>query len=58
MDILWPTIVQTTEGDADTAKAVFAVHAFNDRAWTDEFTHDEIYTFIDRLEVNQSCQTK
>lgn len=50
MDILWPTCLAQAR-DLDHAKAAFAVHAFNDQAWTDDFTHDEIVEFIDKLEA-------
>lgn len=49
MDMLWPICLRGAS-DLDHAKAAFAYHCFNDPAWTNDFTHDEIVAFIDRLE--------
>lgn len=48
LDILWP-ICKEQAPDLDHAKAVFAVHAFNDPAWA-SLGHDGIVAFIDRME--------
>lgn len=46
--ILWPKCVELAP-DLDHAKAAFAMHAFNDRAWTEEFDDKTIAEFIDEL---------
>jgi hypothetical protein len=48
LQILWPLCKQKAFGDLDTAKAVFAVHAFHDPAWL-ALPHDEIVKIIDDL---------
>ena len=48
MKILWP-ICKDKAPDIDYAKACFAVHAFNDPAWTKDYNHEEIKTFITNL---------
>ena len=47
LDILWP-VCREQAPDLDHAKAAFAVHAFNDRAWT-VLGDDEIERIIDGL---------
>ncbi len=47
LQILWPACKEKS-GDIDQAKAVFAVHAFNDAAWTC-LGHDEIIKLIGGL---------
>ncbi len=50
LDVLWPACKEGSEGSIEHAKAAFAVHAFNDRAWTDYFSKEELKAFIDALE--------
>jgi hypothetical protein len=45
IQVLWPAC-KTQAVDLDHAKAAFAYHAFNDSAWTDVFTHEEIKDII------------
>lgn len=47
LEILWPCCKQKAK-DLDTAKAVFAVHAMNDRAWL-FLGEEQICKFIDGL---------
>jgi hypothetical protein len=47
LDILWPAC-KAEAADLDHAKAAFAVHAFNDRAWL-VLGEDEIIRFIEDL---------
>jgi hypothetical protein len=47
LKILWPTC-RDQAPDLDMAKAAFAFHAFNDRAWT-ELGEAEIIHRIDKL---------
>lgn len=47
IEILWPACRAKAE-DLDHAKAAFAMHAFNDRAWTD-LGDDLVYGIIDGL---------
>lgn len=60
MKILWPACLeaggkrfQEGKGEIHTvlhyAKAAFACHAFNDKAWTKDFSPTEIEDFIGRL---------
>jgi hypothetical protein len=49
MDILWPVCLKTAD-NLDHAKAVFAVHAFNDPAWM-IMGEAWIVDFIDSLEA-------
>lgn len=48
LEILWP-ICKEKAKDLDHAKAAFAVHAFNDPAWTC-LGHYEVYSRIDALQ--------
>jgi hypothetical protein len=48
LKILWPAFKKKAP-DMDHAKAGFAWHAFQDTAWTDDFTEDEIVEYIDAL---------
>lgn len=52
MKILWPVCVQQAP-TRPQAQAAFAVHAFNDPAWTKDYTHDQLKLFIDALESNE-----
>lgn len=47
LQILWP-ICREQAPDLDHAKAAFAVHAFNDEAWT-FLGHDVVASFINDL---------
>lgn len=47
LEILWPQCRKLAQ-DLDHAKAAFAMHAFNDDAWSD-LTEDEIVTIIGDL---------
>ena len=47
LQILWPSCKEHT-ADLDHAKAAFAVHAFNDAAWT-SLGHDEVVKRIEGL---------
>ena len=47
LEILWPTCVEQAD-DLDHARAAFAVHAFNDAAWSD-FSEDDLIAFIGEL---------
>jgi hypothetical protein len=47
MEILWPSCKQSAR-DLDHAKSAFAMHAFNDEAYSD-LSHDEIVRLIDEL---------
>jgi hypothetical protein len=49
LDLLWPACCARAP-DLDTAKAVFAVHAFHDPAWL-ALGEKEIVRFIDNLEA-------
>jgi hypothetical protein len=46
---LWPSCKKQAN-NIDHAKAAFAIHVFNDSAWTDYFSQDELKAFIDALE--------
>jgi hypothetical protein len=48
MQILWPLCVKQASS-ADHAKAAFALHAYNDPAWTC-LGEDEIYRIIEGLQ--------
>jgi hypothetical protein len=48
LDILWPVCCAEAR-DLDHAKMAFAVHAFNDTAWT-SLGDDKLYAVIDQLE--------
>lgn len=50
MEMLWPSCVAQAK-DLDHAKMAFAVHAFNDEAWTKDYTHDQIKEIINDLEA-------
>lgn len=45
---LWPAC-KAAAPDLDHAKAVFALHVFNDKAWTRHCSHSDLVLFIDRL---------
>ena len=47
--ILWPECKKAAK-DMDTARAVFAMHAFNDWAWHRLGDYDDIYEAIEALE--------
>lgn len=49
LSILWPSCVLGAKGNADIARAAFATHAFNDEAWLDHFTGEDLERFIDQL---------
>lgn len=49
LDLLWPVCCAQAP-DLDTAKAAFAVHAFNDPAWL-ALGEEEVIRFIDKLEA-------
>jgi hypothetical protein len=49
LDLLWPACCAEAP-DLDTAKAAFAVHAFNDPAWL-ALGEQEVIRFIDQLEA-------
>lgn len=48
LEILWPSCKKAAP-DLDTAKAVFAVHAYKDRAWL-FLGEDAIYKAIEELQ--------
>lgn len=48
MQILWPAC-KSQAPDLESAKAAFAVHAFNDPAWTQDYSEQELYDAIDAL---------
>ena len=47
-EILWPACLKQTQGDRDRARAAFAVHARQDKAWR-YLGPDETYRQIDAL---------
>lgn len=49
LQILWPSCCELAP-TLDHAKAAFAVHAFNDNAWTDDYDHDALKAYIDAME--------
>lgn len=49
LKILWPAC-KSLAPDLDHAKAAFAGHAFNDSAWTDDLSKQQITDFIDALD--------
>lgn len=48
LKILWP-VCRTAAPSLDVAKAVFAMHVLRDRAWTDDYTKDELLAFVDSI---------
>lgn len=48
LDILWPACLDRAS-DLNHAKSAFAVHVFNDSAWTRDFTEQELIEVISRL---------
>lgn len=48
MVILWPSC-KSLAVDLDHAKAAFAIHAFNDSAWTNDLSERQIIDLIDAL---------
>lgn len=50
VSILWPACVDQA-ADLDHARAAFAVHAFNDSAWTEDFDESQIISLIDDLKA-------
>lgn len=48
LEILWPTCKAQAQ-TLDHAKAAFAVHAFNDKAWIRHYGHDELVRVIDAM---------
>ena len=49
LELFWPSCVENA-ADLDQAKAAFAVHAFNDNAYSD-MSHDQIVAYIDQLQA-------
>ena len=49
LEILWPSI-RAQAPYVEAARAAFAVHAFQDEAWTQDFSQDQIVRIIEGLE--------
>lgn len=49
LQILWPVCWERSGKNIQRAKGAFAIHVFNDKAWTNHYTYDELIDFIDRL---------
>lgn len=48
LKILWPACKEKAP-NMEIAKGAFAVHAFNDSAWTRDFSEAELTKFIEEL---------
>ena len=57
-EILWPTLVDGSEGDIRWAQNAMLLHAMTDAAWRDELDEVEIYRVIARLTERESAGNK
>lgn len=48
LKLLWP-ICKAKASDIEQARAAFAVHAFEDPAWREDYSHDELVTYISNM---------
>lgn len=49
LQMLWPQCKLLADGNLDLARQAFAVHAFNDSAWIDEYGKDRLIEIIEGM---------
>ena len=50
MRIVWPICVETSDS-LDEARKAFLLHISNDLSWTNHYSHDELVSSVDDLNL-------